>query len=286
MNNPPKNSIDALLRHEIDPAFVMRLSLLMGWLEPHHAGRILDVGCGRGFYIEAIARVYPHATAIGVDFNETPLTLAQEQTHARHFSLARSDARALPFPANSFDAVICPDVLEHIEEHDRVLSEINRVLTDDGLLLITVPHRNYPFVWDPLNWVSERAFGKHMPSHIWWLAGIWADHVRLYSTEEITRTVNAAGFAVEDMLFTTHRCFPFSLMLFLIGSNIVKHSICPSRNRYSDDLGESRWLMWARRVFYAFHDPEPTRNAAIPSAGIVLKARKELSAARRAGPIA
>ena len=198
MKTSPDEAIATLTRHEIDPAFVMRVSLLMNWLQPAHAGTILDVGCGRGFYSEAVARVYPQATTVGVDYNEKPLTLAREQAHAALVSLARSDARALPFPATSFDAVICPDVLEHIVEHDVVLSEVNRVLKDDGLLLITVPHQNYPFVWDPINWVLERAFGIHMPTHIWWLAGIWADHVRLYTTEELTRAVTEAGFTIEE----------------------------------------------------------------------------------------
>ena len=274
MKTSPNEAIATLTRHEIDPAFVMRVSLLMNWLQPAHAGTILDVGCGRGFYTEAVARVYPQATAVGVDYNEKPLTLAREQAHAALVSLARSDARALPFPAASFDAVICPDVLEHIVEHDVVLSEVNRVLKEDGLLLITVPHQNYPFVWDPINWVLERAFGIHMPTHIWWLAGIWADHVRLYTTEELSRTMTAAGFTIEETWFTTHRCFPFSLMLFLIGSNIVKRTVSPSLNRYSEDLGNTRWLMWARRMFYAFHDAQPSRAADIPSAGIILKARK------------
>ena len=274
MKISPNKAINDLVRHEIDPAFVMRVSLLMNWLKPAHAGTILDVGCGRGFYTEAVARVYPQATAVGVDYNEKPLTLAREQAHAALVSLARSDARALPFPAASFDAVICPDVLEHIVEHDVVLSDVNRVLKDGGLLLITVPHQNYPFVWDPINWVLERAFGIHMPSHIWWLAGIWTDHVRLYTTEELSRTVTAAGFTIDETWFTTHRCFPFSLMLFQIGSSVVKRTVSPSLNRYSEDLGNTRLLMWARRLFNAFHDAEPSCAADIPSAGIILKARK------------
>ncbi len=248
--------------------------MLMNWLRPARFGTILDLGCGRGFYTEAITHIYPQATAIGVDYNEKPLTLAREHENAAKASLARSDARMLPFPAETFDAAICPDVLEHIVEHDVVLSEVFRVLKDDGLLLITVPHQNYPFVWDPVNWVLERALGTHVPSHIWWLAGIWADHVRLYTTDELTQTLNAAGFTIEETWYTTHRCFPFSLMLFRIGSNIVKHTVCPSLNRYSEDLGASRWLMWARRILYAFHDTEPSRAADVPSAGIVLKARK------------
>ena len=98
--------------------------------------------------------------------------------------LARADARSLPFASGEFDAIVCSEVLEHIVEDGAVLMELNRVLRDGGLLLISVPNRQYPFMWDPLNWMLERVFGTHVPSHIWWLAGIWADHVRLYTVRQ------------------------------------------------------------------------------------------------------
>ncbi len=271
-----KTSLDAdiaaLLAREIDPAFACRASLLLRHVRAAGAGRILDVGCGRGFYARAIAALYPRAAVVGVDYSPAHLAVARAQAPAANF--ARADARTLPFPAGAFDAVVCSEVLEHIVEDDRALSEISRVLSADGLLLISVPHRRYPFLWDPLNWILERAFGAHVPAHIWWLAGIWADHVRLYTAAELTDAVRAAGFAVENVWFTTPRCLPFAhFALYGIGKNLVERGVCGSCNRFGAEEG-SRLSSWARRLLYAFDDPNPARTTETASVGLVLKARK------------
>ena len=53
------------------------------------------------------------------------------------------DGKTFPFSDGEFDAVLTSEVLEHVFNPDEFLSEINRVLRDDGVLLLTVP-----FVWD------------------------------------------------------------------------------------------------------------------------------------------
>ncbi len=269
-------SITALLSSEIDPAFAVRASLILQQLGSIGTGRILDLGCGRGFYAKAITTLYPSATVAGVDYNADYLAVAKAQTHATTVQLARGDARTLPFPSESFDAVVCSEVLEHIVEDGAALLEINRVLRDGGLLLISVPHQNFPFLWDPLNWVLERAFGTHVPAHIWWLAGIWADHVRLYTAAELSSRTHAAGFVTDSTWFTTPRCLPFAhFLLYGIGKNIIESGLCPSFNLFGRKSGHSRFLVWARRLLYAFDDPDPARSDETPSVGIVIKAYKQ-----------
>ena len=51
----------------------------------------------------------------------------------------RADALALPFPSHCIDTVICTEVLEHLENANKALLEIRRILTDGGYLIITVP---------------------------------------------------------------------------------------------------------------------------------------------------
>ena len=261
---------------EIDPAFAVRASLILQQLGSIEAGRILDLGCGRGFYAKAITTLYPGAAVAGVDYNADYLAVAKAQTHATTVRLARADARALPFPSESFDAVVCSEVLEHIVEDGAALLEINRVLRAGGLLLISVPHQDYPFFWDPLNWVLERAFGTHVPAHIWWLAGIWADHVRLYTAAELSSRMRTAGFVSKETWFTTPRCLPFAhFLLYGIGKNIIESGLCPSFNLFGRKSGHSRFLVWARRLLFAFDDPKPARSDETPSVGIVVKAYKQ-----------
>ena len=272
------DSISALLERELDPAFAARAALILRHLQPAASGSMLDVGCGRGFYIKAIRALYPQANVVGVDFSAEHLAAAQAQSPAAAAELARADACALPFLSGSFEAVICSEVLEHIEDDAAGLAEIHRVLADDGLLLLSVPHHRYPLLWDPLNWVLERAFGTHVPAHIWWLAGIWADHLRLYTAAGIARKVESAGFDLEEMWFTTPRCLPFAhFLLYGIGKNIVERGLCPSCNRFGEAQVSGPVATWGRRLLYAFEDPQPIRTDETATVGIVVRARKRRS---------
>ena len=275
MNTTFDSNIAALLAHELDPAFAARAALILRHVQPAGAGRILDVGCGRGFYTRAIAALYPQAAVVGVDYSKDYLTAAAEHTRGMAVQFARADARSLPFESGEFDAIVCSEVLEHIVEDGAVLMELARVLRNDGLLLISVPNRQYPFMWDPLNWMLERVFGTHVPSHIWWLAGIWADHVRLYTAPELSRRVRSAGFTLDNLWLTTPRCMPFAhFLLYGIGKNIIERGFLPSCNRFDQEQGDSRLLRWARSLLFAFDDPPKGGTDESFSVGIVLKARK------------
>jgi ubiquinone/menaquinone biosynthesis C-methylase UbiE len=267
-------TLSALMAREIDPAFAARGTLILKHLQPAGTGRILDLGCGRGFYAKAVTTLYPQATVIGVDYNAEYLNVAAAQTRATA-GLARANALALPFASGSFEAIVCSEVLEHIDDDSGALDEMYRVLSDDGLLVMSVPHQRYPFLWDPLNWMLEHAFGTHVPAHIWWLAGIWADHVRLYTAEELSIRVETAGFQIENMLFTTTRSLPFAhFLLYGIGKNIIERGLCSSFNRFEDEQESSRLFAWARRLLYACDGPQPPGSENVPSVGIVLSARK------------
>ena len=269
------DSIAALLERELDPAFAARAALILRHLQSAAGGSVLDVGCGRGFYVKAIRTLYPQVNVVGVDFSAEYLAAARAQTSVTAADLTRADARALPFPTGTFDAVVCSEVLEHIEDDAASLAEIYRVLADDGLLLLSVPHHRYPLLWDPLNWMLERAFGTHVPADIWWLAGIWADHLRLYTAAGVARKVQSAGFYLDEMWFTTPRCLPFAhFLLYGIGKNIVERGLCTSCDRFGQGQGNGPLLAWARRLLYAFEDPQPIRTDETATVGIVIKARK------------
>jgi len=77
-----------------------------------------------------------------------------------------------------------------------------------------------------------------LPSRVWWLAGIWADHRRLYSDEELAKKVRRAGLKVEKCWQTTSFCFPFSHFLFYgLGKNLVEKGWFSSLNRFKSGKG-------------------------------------------------
>jgi hypothetical protein len=110
----------------------------------------------------------------------------------------------LPFPDDSFDSVILSEILEHVDDDVRGLAEVRRVLKPGGVVAITVPNANYPFLWDPINKTLETLFGIHIQRGP--LAGIWANHVRLYERDQLRHVVEQAGLIVEQ-----ERAFTFQL---------------------------------------------------------------------------
>jgi len=103
--------------------------------------RLLDIGCGGGLLAEEFARVGFEVT--GVD--PAPETIETARTHAAASGLRieylTGSGEDLPFPDGSFDHVACCDVLEHVDDVDRVISEVARVLRPGGLFLFDTINR-------------------------------------------------------------------------------------------------------------------------------------------------
>jgi len=222
-------AISAFLEKEIDPAFARRARIILENLDLKPGMRVLDVGCGRGFYEMAISNIFSGVKVVGVDLNENYLSVGKNAVRDKNVTFLKADATKLPFKSGSFDRVICSEVLEHIPDDEGVLKEIRRVLKRGGKAIISVPNKNYPFFWDPLNYILEHFFHTHIPSHIWWLAGIWADHERLYTEEELLGKLGRvgglgkSGFTIDKIWRSTAYCLPFShFLLYGIGKNLVE----------------------------------------------------------------
>jgi 2-polyprenyl-6-hydroxyphenyl methylase/3-demethylubiquinone-9 3-methyltransferase len=96
---------------------------------------ILDVGCGGGLLAEEFAR---HGYSVtGVDPSESSLKTAREhaETNKLHIEYIKGSGEILPFNTGSFDVVLCCDVLEHVQDLPKVISEVSRVLKTGGLFV-------------------------------------------------------------------------------------------------------------------------------------------------------
>jgi len=104
--------------------------------------QVLDLGCAGGFMSEALAARGAQVT--GIDPAEEAIAAAR--AHAGQSGLSVSYdigvGEALPYEDQSFDAVVCVDVLEHVADLQQVIREIARVLRPQGLFLFDTINRN------------------------------------------------------------------------------------------------------------------------------------------------
>lgn len=111
-------------------------------MQVRSGGRVLDVGCGTGADVVALAQlVGPQGRASGVDHSETMIREARGRGKdcVASIEFERADARALPFRDRVFDACRCERVLEHVEQPERALREMVRVTKPGGRVVAYEP---------------------------------------------------------------------------------------------------------------------------------------------------
>lgn len=101
--------------------------------------RVLDLGCGTGYGTAELAQVAREAT--GIDNSMEAIAYASlHYPHSRFFPLTATE---LPFPDGSFDLITAFEIIEHLNDWPRLLSEARRVLTPEGILLVSTPNKLY-----------------------------------------------------------------------------------------------------------------------------------------------
>ncbi len=108
---------------------------------------ILDLACGPGIYSRPLAKRLKQGSVSGLDLSLPMLNYAASSAHKeeiKNFIPIYGNALNLPFPENQFDAVICCGAFHLFPDHDRVLSEIKRVLKPEGRFVAAVFYRRIP----------------------------------------------------------------------------------------------------------------------------------------------
>ena len=153
--------------------------------------RVLDVASGSGYGAQLLARTA--ASVIGVDRDDRALAYAREQFGAPNVEFRDGDATRIPVDDKSIDVVVTFETIEHVGDYRAFLREIDRVLADDGLVLISTPN------------ALEFAEGNHFHLHefvldeLLELVGEHFDHVVPYfqATWKAVAVGTADAFAAE-----------------------------------------------------------------------------------------
>ena len=162
--NEPLN----LLRTSINPGrFGYFSQVLIKQLRIETEGKkILDVGCGGGILAEEFARL--GCQVIGIDPSAS--SLATARAHAQQAGLyidyRVGSGEDLPFANESFEIVYCSDVLEHVNDLEKVISEIARVLKPNGVFLYDTINRTFPSNLVMIKLLQEWKSTSFMPPNL------------------------------------------------------------------------------------------------------------------------
>lgn len=154
--------------------------------------RVLDLGCGEGRHVHGLYMLGDY-NVTGVDLDEASLEKARagletlpkpKQPRTGCVNFETGDATALRFEDDTFDAVICSEVLEHLPDYGAALAEMRRVLKPTGKLCVSVPN-----AW------PERICWKLAPAPDGY-AFEPGGHIRIFDATELRVAVERHGFAL------------------------------------------------------------------------------------------
>jgi SAM-dependent methyltransferase len=160
------------LANELSPAQRHRWRLVVRELSGlPESSVVVDLGCGSGTLLERIGRALPEARLVGLDADQTALAMATKRLPSAQFKLIDLDSEGeTPDLRGTADAVVCSEVIEHLETPQRALTLARQLLRSGGRLVVTVPA-------GPMN-DFDRAIG----------------HRKHYTVAELTELLSTAGF--------------------------------------------------------------------------------------------
>lgn len=144
--------------------------------------KILDTGCASGWFISKISNKFPDTECFGVDIYKDAIEYAKKRYKNINFTIA--DAHKLPYKNNSFDMVVCTEVIEHLNNPEIALGEIHRVLEKDGKCIIEVDSGNLLFT---IVWFLWTKF----------IGQVWHEaHLHSFNPQKLEKLLRRVGFTV------------------------------------------------------------------------------------------
>jgi SAM-dependent methyltransferase len=157
------------------PDFELRRRFMLAGIRAGE--RVLDLGCGEGAFTAELQRA--GARAIGVEVAPTAVRRAREHHPSLDFELVPFEG-PLPFADGSFDLVWASEVIEHVADTARWLSELRRVLAPGGRVLLTTPsHGRLRLALGGIERYSDPV----------------GDHLHLYTVRSLRELLQEFGFS-------------------------------------------------------------------------------------------
>ncbi|MFA5887820.1 MAG: methyltransferase domain-containing protein [Candidatus Nanoarchaeia archaeon] len=165
---------------------------------------ILDVGCGNGFITKEIAKAFPNSKITAVDIEQEKIDYAKRHNNAHNVKYLQGNMFHLPFKKNSFDLVICNEVLEHLADYNKAINILAGL--SSRYLLVSVPN-------EPLFRIATFMRGKHLRT---W--GNMPGHVNNWNKRQIVNLLKPHGGIIKVLTSTVWN-------IVLIKKNEAKHGL-------------------------------------------------------------
>ena len=173
-----------------DPRYMAAITAAVAALDARPGESVLDAGCGTGLTTRRLAGLGLDLTAL--DVSHASLRFLHGRLGGRRARLVRGDLAALPFPDQSFDRILCANVLQQVEGHAArraCVAELHRVLRPGGRLVVTVQQFSLPR--RRAGWVKEGSTGHGVRYIYRFDRGEFQD---LLATDFVVRRPCGAGF--------------------------------------------------------------------------------------------
>ena len=153
----------------------------------------LDIGCGGGIIAEDLARISRSTT--GIDISKASLETAKQHALESGLTIDYIEAYAeeLPFSDNSFDLVSCCDVLEHVNDVPKVISEISRVLRPGGVFVYDTVNRTLMSYLSVIFVAQDFPLTRFAPKH----THVWHKFIR---PKELTPLLEKFGMESKEQV--------------------------------------------------------------------------------------
>lgn len=151
--------------------------------------RLLELGCGQGRILRHLAEkgLLPEKNIYAIDQSKTAVDYVKEQMPEAHLSVG--DIYQLEFAANSFQACLLMETIEHLEEPIPALREIFRVIAPGGLLYVSFPN------FLSLPWLPFRILAEKLNRPEWI---VLQPIDKIYTVFHVIKLVRQAGFEFQE----------------------------------------------------------------------------------------
>lgn len=153
--------------------------------------KVLDIGCATGRLAEKLRK--KECLVVGIEIDKQLADAAQQRCD-KVIMADVEELKEVPFSTGYFDVIVFADILEHLKNPEAVLTNFRKYLSDDGLLIVSIPN--------VANWTSRLKL----------LLGRWnykeyglldRTHLRFFTFKTARKLIESSGYKIIDVLCTS-----------------------------------------------------------------------------------